>query len=57
MDASVMDASVSVSPALFGGVPSRSFSAAEALVERKPLPQCKLCIAIPVRDEAESIES
>ena len=52
-----MDVSVSVSPSLFLGVPSLSFSAAEALVERKPLPQCKLCVAIPVRDEAESIES
>ena len=57
MDASVIDASVSVSPSLFLEVPSLSFSAAEALVERKPLPQCKLCVAIPVRDEAESIES
>jgi glycosyltransferase involved in cell wall biosynthesis len=29
----------------------------EALVDDSPLPQCKLCIAIPVRDEAASIES
>ncbi len=52
-----MDTGVSVASSLFLGVSSLSFSTAEALVKTKPLPQCKLCIAIPVRDEAESIES
>ncbi|MGB3298269.1 MAG: glycosyltransferase [Phormidesmis sp.] len=52
-----MDASVLVSPFLFLSSPSRLFSLAEALVKTKPSPQCKLCVAIPVRDEAASIEA
>lgn len=52
-----MNVSALVSAPLSLKSASDSLTTDEALVDDRPLPQCKLCVAIPVRDEAESIES
>ncbi len=56
-----MNISALVSVPLLEKAVSDAFTANEALVNSRPLPQplpqCKLCIAIPVRDEAQSIEA